>query len=438
MFKAFLKITALTLLIFLIVPSTETLAQTDIYVRGSGKLFPIALPRLCTQGDAVDESKMIADVIARDLDLSGFFEVLNPNSYIETPGKCSGQTGFAYTDWSVVGAEGLVKGEIEGTGSSLTVRLFLHDVQRQKVVLGKEYQAHPSQVRALAHKFANEIMKFFTGIPGVFGTQIAYSGRVGRFKELFVMDMDGSGAKQITDDKGLAISASWSPAGNSLIYTSYRQRVPDLFTVDLSSRKINQFTSGVELDIGAKYLSDGSAVIASQTIGGASDIILYNTSGKILKNLTRQNGLIDVSPSVSPDGSSVAFCSNRSGGPQIYVMSLDGSNSRRISFVSSNYCTSPTWSPTGKKIAFVCRAEGGHQIFTTNPDGSQPLQLTSFGNNEDPSWSPDGRYLTFATTFGKGGVFNIAMMRDDGSNIRQLTYSRTGSYQPSWGPLLKP
>ena len=416
--------------------ATTAIAQTDIYVRGAGRMFPIALPQLCAVDGGTEVNKVIAEVMAKDLDLSGYFEVLNPNSYIETPGKCSGESGFAYSDWSIIGAEGLVKGEVEGSGSSVKVRLYLHDVQRQKVVLGKEYEAHSSQVRDLGHKFANEVMKFFTGVPGVFGTKIAYSGRVGRFKELFVMDMDGSGVRQLTDERGLAISASWAPNGSSLIYTSYRKRVPDLFVVNIDSRRVSQFTTGAELDIGAEFASGGSQVLASRTTGKASDIVIFDSSGNISKNLTPKNGLIDVSPSFSPDNSQIVFCSNRGGGPQIYKMNSDGSGIKRISFVSSNYCTSPEWSPTGKKVAFVCRAEGRQQIFVANADGGGARQLTSFGNNEDPSWSPDGRYLVFATTFGRGGIYNLAMMREDGSNIRQLTYSRTGSFHPSWGPLL--
>src|SRR5690606_39003067 len=122
-------------------------------------------------------------------------------------------------------------------------------------------------------------------------------------------------------------------------------------------------------------------------------------------------GAIDISPDWSPDGSRIVFCSNRAGGPQIYTMNADGSNVKRISFVSSNYCTSPSWSPKGDKIAFVCRADAGYNIFTANTDGSQPQQLTSVRSNEDPDWSPDGRYIVFSSN-ARSGVFNISIMRD--------------------------
>jgi TolB protein len=116
-------------------------------------------------------------------------------------------------------------------------------------------------------------------------------------------------------------------------------------------------------------------------------------------------------------------------------MAADGSQIRRMSFVQSNYCTSPAWSPKGDRIAFVCRAEGRFQVFTARPDGSDALQLTSYGNNEDPIWAPNASLIAFATTFGGGDVYQIAIMRPDGSNLRQITKGRISSSQPTWGPV---
>ena len=416
--------------------SFASFAQTNINVYGAGRLIPIALPQLCIDGGVTTVDREIPKILARDLELSGVFKVVDPSSYIEAPGKCSGSSGFAYSDWSVIGAEGLVKGVISREPSGLKVQLFLHDVQKQSMVLGKEYEGDESLAPKIAHRFANEIMQFFTGEPGIFGTEIAFSSRVGRFKELFVMDLDGSNIRQLTDDKSLAISESWERGGKGLVYTSYRQRVPDLFLLNFGSKKTVQLTKNSSLELGARFSHDGSKLIASLTEERDSDIVLFNAQGQVVQRLTSPNGAIDVSPDWSPNDSQVVFCSNRGGGPQIYVMGADGSNPHRISFVNSNYCTSPRWSPKGAHIAFVCRADSGFQIFVTGADGSNPVQLTSLRDNEDPDWSPDGRYLVFSTSNSRNGQFGLALMKADGSNLRQLTSGRSGDFQPSWGPLL--
>ena len=188
--------------------------------------------------------------------------------------------------------------------------------------------------------------------------------------------------------------------------------------------------------MGGRYTRDGTGIVTSLSDGRDSDIVNMTLDGVIGKRLTRSDGAIDVSPVLSPDGSQIAFCSDRAGGPQIYIMNSDGSAPRRISFVSSNYCTSPAWAPKGGKLAFVCRADSGFQLFTAGIDGSNPLQLTSAGSNEDPDWSPDGRYVVFATTFWRRGIPSIALIRSDGSGLHQLTNSRGGDFDPAWGPLL--
>lgn len=420
----------------LIFGTTLAVAQTDIYIKGAGRLIPVALPQLCLQSGDPDATKEIPRIIQRDLDLSGFFEVLDPNSYIESPGKCAPQESTVYSDWTVLGTEGLVKGVVQSSAGRIKIQMYLHDVGKHGVVLGKEYEGGSSDIPKIAHKFANEIMKFFTGEYGPFGTQISYSTKIGRFKELMVMDLDGSNARQITNERALALSSSWSPDGTRLVYTSYRNRIPDLFVIDIDSRRVSQVTQSTKLELGGKFTPDGRSILASISDGDESQIVIMNLNGQITRKLTDSNGIIDVSPHWSPDHSQVAFCSNRAGGPQIYTMNADGSDVKRVSFVTSNYCTSPSWSPKGDKIAFVCRAESGFQMFVVNVDGTSPIQVTSFGDNEDPDWSPDGRYLVFATTFGKGRSTSLALMHSDGTSVKQLTSGRVGDSQPSWGPRL--
>lgn len=421
-----------TFAIFLCFFITNANAVTDIMIQGAGKRFPIAVASICNQ----TSHKLEPDkTIISNLDVSGYFNVLNPDTYIEAKGKCDNQN-FAYSDWSVIGAEGLVKGEATGSGSNMTVKMYLHDVARQGVVVAKEYKiSHPSQITTVANRFSNVILEYFTGTAGFFGSQIAFSGKVGRFKELFLMDANGTNVRQISNDRGLVLSTAWSPTGQDLVYTSYRNRAPDLFRYSLSNRRLIQLTNGNALEIGGQFSPDGNTILYSRTRGSAADLILADLGGRTIRNVLVEGGIINVSPSWSPDGSEIVFCSNRSGGPQIYKMSASGGNIKRVSFVSSNYCTSPAWSPKGDKLAFVCRAEGRFQIFVSDADGLNAQQLTTYGHNEDPSWAPDGRYIAFASTFGSSKIFNIAMIKSDGTNLKQLTFSNSGYTDPSWGPI---
>ncbi len=256
------------------------------------------------------------------------------------------------------------------------------------------------------------------------------------------MDLDGENLRQLTTDRGIATSPAWDRAGRQLLFTSYRTRQPNLYILDVDGGKTTAITSGPALEIGGTFTPDGSRIVTSLTENRDSDLVEFSVRGQLLRRLTRPNQAIDVSPSFSPDGQKIAFCSDRGGGPQIYTMGWDGAKAERVSFTNSSYCTSPSWSPKGDRIAFVCRADGGFQLFIANPDGSDPVQITGGGDNEDPDWSPDGRYLVYASTFGKRGAnHNLAIIRVaknlEGTNQRQISFGRGSDGEPSWGAVLR-
>lgn len=422
--------------IFLIILSLTTFAnaQTEILISGAKTGFPVALPQLCNAGEANESVVKVPEVMGKNLDLSGLFKVVSPGAYIETPGKCGGPKDIAYSDWSVIGAEGVVKGTIRREGGKLVAEMYLHDVAQQKPVVGKRYESAVNDFSRIAHKFSNEIMRYFTGEAGVFGTKIVFVSRVGRFKDLFVMELDGSNLKQITRDRGLALSPAWSPAGDRIVYTSYLTRSPELYLTSINGGNPLRITKRPGLELGAEFDPKGSSLAAAASVRGISKIAQFDLKGRILRMLT-DSGSIDVSPSWSPDGSQITFVSNRGGGPQIYTMSSSGGNVKRISFTQSSYCTSPAWSPKGDKITFTCR-NGGNQVYVSNTDGSSVSQVTFGGNNEDPSWSPDGRFLVFSSNFGRGGAMNIGILSLLGGAPRQISHAKSEDSQPAWGPLI--
>ncbi|NDF15748.1 hypothetical protein EB061_10575 [bacterium] len=279
----------LALISLVLVSAGYASAQTDLYVRGAGRLIPIAIPQLCNQGEQGEPAVEIPATMRRDLDISGYFEVLDPKGFIESAGKCGAPEATAFSDWSAIGSEGLVKGRVSVQGGRVVAQLYLLDVQKQQIVLAKEYQGDAGQARMIAHRFANDILKYYTGFAGVFGTEIAFSGRIGRFKELFVMDMDGSNLRQLTNDRGLSMSASWDPSGSRLVYTSFRNRIPDLFIMNVGSKSAKQVTRTTELEIGAHFLGN-DRLVTSRTEGSDSDIVIISTDGTSIKQISKARG----------------------------------------------------------------------------------------------------------------------------------------------------
>jgi TolB-like protein len=134
-------------------------AQVKGLIVGPGaEQFPIAVSPLKNMGQVVDDKRLseaIADVVARDMVLSGWFRVLDRSAYIEYPQRSGIKLGsFDFRDWSTIGAEALVKGGFEVKGEILVTEFRLFDVYQRKQIVGKRYTGKVKDFRRIAHKFA--------------------------------------------------------------------------------------------------------------------------------------------------------------------------------------------------------------------------------------------------------------------------------------------
>jgi eukaryotic-like serine/threonine-protein kinase len=138
-----------------------------------------------------------------------------------------------------------------------------------------------------------------------------------------------------------------------------------------------------------------------RTRRGGSDILVHDLARGVATRL-ETGGFSSGSPTWSPDGQFLAFRSDREDGVEnIYRMRADGSGpperlapSRRVQTVSS-------WSSTGV-IAYL---EGG-DIWTLPPDGEPALFFASAAEETHASFSPDGRWIAYASNqTGRGEVY---------------------------------
>ena len=55
-------------------------------------------------------------------------------------------------------------------------------------------------------------------------------------------------------------------------------------------------------------------------------------------------------------------------------------------------------------------------------------------DNEDPTFSPDGRFVMFRSN--RTGVYQLYVATIDGKNEYRLTFDNHNYYRPQWSPLL--
>jgi TolB protein len=369
------------------------------------------------------QGKEISEIIRHDLEFTGLFANIDKAAYLENP-----SAPFNRKNWTPIGVETVLKGT-SADGKDLDVTATLYDVYSGEAILKHEYKTNKIFMRLLAHTVSNDIYYLLTGNTGIFKTRIAFIGEEKGEKSIYLMDWDGSALKKTSLRSSILMSLRWSQDGLRLIYSAERNRQWGIYLLDFKSMSERKVFSSGGTNIAGDFFPNGDEIILSSSREGNPNLYTVNLKSGNTSKLTSTYG-IEVSPSVSPDGGRIAFVSDRGGSPQIYVMRRDGSGTKRITF-EGTYNTSPNWSPKGDRIVFSSR-RGTNQICIVNPDGTGLAQLTTHGNNEDPSFSPDGRYITFSSD--RDGVKGIYIMRANGESQKRITSRSIRAFSPRWSP----
>ncbi|OGR83409.1 MAG: hypothetical protein A2636_05765 [Elusimicrobia bacterium RIFCSPHIGHO2_01_FULL_64_10] len=410
-------------------------AAADLYLQiQRGEKVMIALPGFVSKGPDEEQAalaKELHSVAKDDLLFSRLFNLIEE-------GPPVGEGKIDFPGWGERGADLLAMANVKidrpfSGKKEDSVRMIgsVFEAPGGNPVFQKTYTISKKNARKLPHEFVADILYRFTGNRGSSASRIAFVNDSTGSKELYLIDYDGANLRRVTRDGSIALLPRWSPDGKEIAYTTYRRGNPDLAVFSLENGTSRILSSRQGLNAAASYSPDGQSLVLTLSFQGAPSLYLIDRAGKILRRLTRSRSA-ETSPSFSADGRRIVYVSDRPGWPQIYVMDSDGSNSPRLTF--SGYCDAPVWSPLGDKLAYSRGTrKGGHNIIVRDLASGAELQLTSgAGSNENPSFSPDGRFLVFTTT--RGGKRELYLTNLDGTVQRVLADIPGNCYTPSWSP----
>ncbi|UCC24263.1 MAG: PD40 domain-containing protein [Gemmatimonadales bacterium] len=392
-------------------------------------------------GQAV--ASQVEAIVGRDLGYSDRFEMMTG-----LPQELGGE-GVDYTLWDRLGAVWLVTGRVEGSGDGFVLVLEVHDVVYGTIKdQGRFRLPDPLDpgFRMAVHRASDAVVQWIFGEPGMASSRIAFSMTRdgGATREIYIIDSDGENLGRLTDHGDLALSPSFSPDGNRILYNAM-----DSATLQWRVYEQNLATGRDELVQPLRegnyytpsYLPDGERVAFQIHTGERTGLFSYNLRQNCcLTNLTEGRSE-DLSPTFSSDGEWMAFNSNRLGTavPQVFVMPVSGGGAELISpyeYGRAGYYTAPDWAPFGDRVAFhgrVGRSGRFHILVGQRGDRSSLLQLTAEGNNEDPSWAPDGRHIVFVGERSWGyGLFVV----DTATGAIRTLLRGVDVGEPDWSPTL--
>ncbi len=138
-------------------------------------------------------------------------------------------------------------------------------------------------------------------------------------------------------------------------------------------------------------------------------------------------------PSWSPDGLRLAYCARSGPGDfgQIRVVNANGKGDRRLTHLDTGACY-PEWSPTGKEIAVTLSNGVFSRIAVVDENGSNLRQL---GDGGVAHWSPDGKQLLVERSLARlksGGALWI--VNADGTGEKEVLEDTSGVLEAAWVP----
>ncbi len=182
---------------------------------------------------------------------------------------------------------------------------------------------------------------------------------------------------------------SFSPSGDRLAVVS-RNTINDLVAVDLGGDGWSCLLCGVPDSGWGSEDADGSVVYRRNVFGSAT-LFLREPSG-------REISITDPSenascPSISPDGSRIAYLAqDEQGRTVLRVVSRNGGQPVTLATAVEG-SEFPSWSPDGRYVTFS--AGSPIKVWVVSAAGGEPRELTPMGGNY-PQWSPDGRWIAYS------------------------------------------
>jgi TolB protein len=174
------------------------------------------------------------------------------------------------------------------------------------------------------------------------GTRIAFVSNRDGNNEIYVMNVDGSGVRRLTNHPAADAVPTWSPTGAQIAFTSDRGGTPQIY-------------------------------------------VMSSTDGSQFRKISSESWADRATWAPAPYNE-IAFAAQSGPGYDIKVFDLSTGETRRLTFGEGSN-ESPAYSPNGRHIAFMSTRKGNSQIFTMTRDGRDVRQVTTTGNNTTPAWS---------------------------------------------------
>ncbi|MEK6684497.1 MAG: DPP IV N-terminal domain-containing protein [Nitrospirota bacterium] len=256
---------------------------------------------------------------------------------------------------------------------------------------------------------------------------------------------------QLTTSEEMDYTPSFSPDGKQMVFTSYATGNEEIWVMDLDGTNARSLTNDPKGDWSPAWSPAGKTIVFTSSRAGVNQLWLMDVDGSNPRPLTQADPLPTTwsrDPSWNRQGTMIIFTSNRTGKDENWIMDLAAKKQWLQAIGSGGPCGSenrppmppgpaqslakpvdclfdmaehwhPSFSPDGKRVLFSSNLSGEWGLWLSDLQGKNLVRLVAdkrFDNNPAASWSPDGKRIVFRTA-----ESNLWIMNSDGSALSPLT-----------------
>jgi len=251
--------------------------------------------------------------------------------------------------------------------------------------------------------------------------QIVFTSYKNNQYDIYLMDIDGTNLKQLTNTSEYEGEPCFSPDGNQIWFLAEPENSPEereTCTMDVSGANRIIFSDQHPF-IKPIFTPDGSELVFTGYSSDNAEIFIMDMDGNNIRQLTESDGHSS-HPVLSPDGTKIVFMSNRVYNTELYTMDINGDNQTRLTefYIEELY---PQFSPDGEKIVFSTVRNSEWGIYIINFDGTNLIKLYDISmRSGHPRFTPDGSQIIF-DYWDETLYPRIAIMDVSGDNFSILT-----------------
>jgi Tol biopolymer transport system component len=248
-----------------------------------------------------------------------------------------------------------------------------------------------------------------------------------------------------------------TPDGERIVFASTQHTATaNLYIKGVESRAVTQLTNDPADNVMPKVSPDGTRIAFASNRAGNWDLYVMPVTGGRALQVTSEPSA-ELHPTWSPDGTSLAFCrlGAVSGRWEVWVTGVQ--NTGISQFLT--YGLFPEWCPVAgaagggaDRILFQRSRERGDRSFGVwtidykngQASGATEVVASAVAACINPSWSPDGEWITFSTVpsaaewaasgDGRPTSANLWLVSSHGGGLVSLTSGGAVNLMPTWGP----